>query len=341
MMLHYVQGDLLKSKAEALVNTVNCVGVMGKGIALSFKKKFPENFKAYKLACDEQQMRPGKMFVYPMDDLFEKKIIINFPTKKHWREKTKLSYIIDGLQDLVAVIDKYHIQSLALPPLGCGNGGLDWYDVKPLIEKYLESVSCNVYIYEPYVMNSCHLYNHMTKKQAALLCAMDVYRKPELDNLSRLEIQKLAYFLQVLGVPLNLKFDKGACGPFSEQLKNVLRNFEYNNYIKDIKHNKSPETEEIVLIDFKLNEAYRIVEADENLINTINKLQKLIFRFETAYGLELLSTVHWVAQEFPDFLGNIEFIIEKVKNWNERKQVMFKEYQIKVTYQKLRENQLI
>ena len=151
MMLHYVHGDLLKTEAKALVNAVNCVGVMGKGIALSFKRKFPENFAAYKLACYRRQVHPGKMFVFYSMDLFgNQKIIINFPTKKHWREKSELSYINDGLQDLIAVIGKYHIQSLALPPLGCGNGGLDWYDVKPLIERYLGPVSCDVYVYEPY-----------------------------------------------------------------------------------------------------------------------------------------------------------------------------------------------
>lgn len=151
MMLHYVHGDLFQSGAEALVNAVNCVGVMGKGIALSFKTRFPENFAAYKLACYRRQVRPGKMFVFQTNDLFgNPRIIINFPTKRHWREKSELWYINDGLQDLIKVIDKYHIRSLALPPLGCGNGGLDWYDVKPLIERYLGTASCDVYVYEPY-----------------------------------------------------------------------------------------------------------------------------------------------------------------------------------------------
>ena len=154
-MLHYVHGNLLKSEAEALVNAVNCVGVMGKGIAFSFKKLFPENYAAYNLACHKHQVHPGKMFIFYTTDLFgNKKLIINFPTKKHWKEKSELSYINDGLQDLITVIDKYHIQSLAIPPLGCGNGGLNWNDVKPLIEKYLGPVSCDIYVYEKYIIGS-------------------------------------------------------------------------------------------------------------------------------------------------------------------------------------------
>lgn len=340
-MIQYVHGDLLKSPAEALVNTVNCVGTMGKGIALSFKKRFPDNFKAYKLACNKKQVQPGVMFIYSMNNLFETRYIINFPTKNHWREKSKLSYITDGLQDLIRVIKEYQISSIAIPPLGCGNGGLKWSEVKPLIEQYLHDLNCDIYVYEPYSSNFYYMYKGMDEKQASLLCAMDAYAQPKLGNLSRLEIQKLAYFLQVLGEPLGLKFVKGLCGPFSKQLNNVLKNFEYNYYIEDDVHDDSPETDEIKVNELKLTEAKHIVESNAALMQIISRLKKLIFRFETPYGLELLATVHWVTQEFPNSANNLDFITEKVRTWNNRKRVMFKEYHVKMAYKKLNEMQLI
>lgn len=340
-MIYYMHGDLLKSSVQALVNTVNCVGTMGKGIALSFKKCFPNNFKEYKLACDKKKIHPGTMFVYSMNSLFDTQYIINFPTKNHWREKSKLSYITEGLQDLAHVIKKNHISSIAIPPLGCGNGGLNWCEVKPLIEQYLGDLDCDIHVYEPCSNTSCYMYKEMNGKQASLLCAMNVYVQPQLGELSRLEVQKLAYFLQVLGVPLELNFVKGLCGPFSKQLSNVLTNFEYNYYIEDDVHDDSPETNEIKLNELKLAEAKRIVESDPDLVQAMSRLKNLIFRFETPYGLELLSTVHWITQEFPDLANNLDFITEKVRTWNHRKRVMFKAYHVKMAYKKLNEMQLI
>ncbi len=136
MSMVITSGDLLKVEADAIVNTVNCVGVMGKGIALQFKKKWPENFKAYEKACKAGSIRPGSMFVHELGRLAGKPyFIINFPTKDHWRGKSELSFIEDGLKDLVRMVREHGIRSIAIPPLGCGNGGLDWSVVKPLIEQ--------------------------------------------------------------------------------------------------------------------------------------------------------------------------------------------------------------
>ena len=135
------EGDLLKqTDVDAIVNTVNCVGVMGKGIALQFKKKWPANFKLYAAACKAGEVRPGKMFLYDAGALATPKMIINFPTKDHWRGKSRIEFIKDGLEDLVRVIKEYDIRSIAIPPLGCGNGGLDWQVVEPLIEKALANL---------------------------------------------------------------------------------------------------------------------------------------------------------------------------------------------------------
>lgn len=147
-MIKLTQGDLLKADVDALVNTVNCVGVMGKGIALQFKLAFPENFNQYHQACQKNEVQVGKMFVVKC--LIGVKYIINFPTKKHWREKSEIGYIIKGLKDLKETIEKLKITSIAIPPLGCGLGGLRWVEVRPLIINELKSLeSVDIYLYEP------------------------------------------------------------------------------------------------------------------------------------------------------------------------------------------------
>lgn len=149
-MVTYTQGNLLEADVDAVVNTVNTVGIMGKGIALMFKEQFPRNFEAYARACDAGEVRTGKMFVTENKELFGPRWIINFPTKTHWRVKTKIEWVEDGLKDLVRVIREKGINSIAIPPLGCGNGGLDWRDVRPLLESALaELEGVNAIVYEP------------------------------------------------------------------------------------------------------------------------------------------------------------------------------------------------
>lgn len=149
-MLEFKQGNLLEEDAEAIVNTVNCVGVMGKGIALQFKQAFPENFQQYKKACNAKEVQPGRMFTVPTGKLFNPKYIINFPTKRHWRDKSKIEDIQTGLKALVAEVQQLGITSIAIPALGCGNGGLDWVEVKPLIESaFVELPEVRAMIFEP------------------------------------------------------------------------------------------------------------------------------------------------------------------------------------------------
>ena len=150
MTINIKKGDLLKESVDAIVNTVNCVGVMGKGIALQFKKKWSENYKAYALACKAEKVKTGEMFIYDAGGLVKPHFVINFPTKQHWREKTKMSCIDEGLKDLIEQIQALKIEAIAIPPLGCGNGGLDWADVKPRIEKAFSNLhSVDVHLYEP------------------------------------------------------------------------------------------------------------------------------------------------------------------------------------------------
>ena len=149
-MLKFVTGNIFDSDVEAVVNTVNCVGVMGRGIALQFKQHYPENYNAYELACKRNEVVPGKMFVYELNQLMNPKYIINFPTKRHWRGASRIEDIEAGLADLAVVISDRQISTIALPPLGAGLGGLDWSTVRKMIVTELSRLSnVDIIVFEP------------------------------------------------------------------------------------------------------------------------------------------------------------------------------------------------
>ena len=155
-MIEFVSGDLLEADAQAYVNTVNCVGVMGKGIALQFKRRFPENFRAYRIVCDNKQLRPGMVLVHSLGFKYDYRpqYIVNFPTKDHWRGKSKLEWIDSGLADLIQQVKQREITSIAVPALGCSHGGLNWEDVRPLIVAAFEPLDeVHVLVYEPRSMS--------------------------------------------------------------------------------------------------------------------------------------------------------------------------------------------
>lgn len=149
-MITYTTGDIFKANTEAIVNPVNCVGVMGKGLALEFKKRFPYNYHEYKIQCANDLLEIGEMLITgPYEKL--PKYIINFPTKKDWRNPSQLEWIQEGLITLHKTITDYEIESIAIPALGVGNGGLKWSLVKPLIEYHLNDLSSvvNITVYTP------------------------------------------------------------------------------------------------------------------------------------------------------------------------------------------------
>lgn len=149
-MIRLVRGDLLETDAEALVNPVNTVGVMGRGLARQFKEAFPDNFRAYAAACKAGDVVPGKMFIFATERAVEPRFIVNFPTKRHWRSKSRLEDIEAGLAALVDDVDRLGIRSLAIPPLGCGLGGLAWDRVRPLIESsFADCADVDVQIFAP------------------------------------------------------------------------------------------------------------------------------------------------------------------------------------------------
>jgi O-acetyl-ADP-ribose deacetylase (regulator of RNase III) len=230
-MIAFKTGDILRAEAEALVNTVNCVGIMGRGIALQFKNNFPDNFKAYEAACEREEVQPGKMFVFETQTLTNPKFIINFPTKRHWRGKSRMEDIDSGLKALVEEIRTRGIRSIAIPPLGSGLGGLNWADVRPRIIEALRCINdLDVIIFEPNsasVVTKSREVPNMTTGRAALVVLMHRYLGGLMDPfVTLIEVQKLMYFMQEAGEPLHLNFIKHHYGPYADNLRHVLTKIE-------------------------------------------------------------------------------------------------------------------
>jgi O-acetyl-ADP-ribose deacetylase (regulator of RNase III) len=239
-MINFVTGNILDAKVDALVNAVNTAGVMGKGLALQFKKAFPANCKAYEAAAKAGEVEIGKMFVFEAGGIVLPRYIINFPTKRHWRGASKLEYIETGLRDLVTVVRDRRIRSIAIPPLGSGLGGLAWRDVRPLIQRAVEGLSdVDVQVFEPNgapapeAMRNATAKPKMTPGRAVVLALMNRYLVPGFDyRLSLLEVQKLDYFLQAAGEPLRLQYQAHHYGPYADNLRHVLHHIE-GHYLRD------------------------------------------------------------------------------------------------------------
>jgi O-acetyl-ADP-ribose deacetylase (regulator of RNase III) len=226
-VITYATGDLLGADVDALVNTVNTVGVMGKGLALQFKRRFPDNFRQYAAACDRGEVNLGHMFVVSNNELDGPKYIINFPTKGHWRSSSKIEQIDSGLADLIRVIRELGLKSLAIPALGAGNGGLDWVQVKELIESRLGSLDgIDIRVYPPTrdrrSLRGAKI--NMTWSRSSLIELILAYAPRRLDvapdhpsvSASHLEMQKLLYFANAAVPSLRLRFERGQYGPYSE-----------------------------------------------------------------------------------------------------------------------------
>ncbi|HEY0843646.1 type II toxin-antitoxin system antitoxin DNA ADP-ribosyl glycohydrolase DarG [Methylotenera sp.] len=345
MSITFKSGDLFLDKAEALVNTVNCVGVMGKGVALEFKRRWPENYKAYKKACNAKVLRPGSMLIFELTNLFgksEPKFIVNFPTKDHWRAKSKLEYISEGLDALVGDIKRYKIKSIALPPLGCGNGGLDWDVVRPIIlEKLSVLDDVSVSIYAPLNESDDPEYVDtnlkMTQGRAIFLKSIAELETSFGGVLDRLSLQKIAYFLQVMGVPLNLDFTKNLYGPYSEALKKAIVALEVD--YKLIAGFQTDREAHVTPAGFAVAEDY--LKNDEKSEAVIDNLTKLVDGFETPYGLELLSTVHKLATTSEVGNNDIKYIASEMVALEKNKRNVFPEEEIRLAFHRLKEDNLL
>lgn len=340
-MIRFVQGDILNADAEALVNTVNCVGVMGRGIALRFKEAFPANFKAYAVACRRGEVQPGRLFVFDTGRLTKPRYIINFPTKRHWRGKSRLEDIEAGLAALVEEIRSRRIRSIAIPPLGSGLGGLDWAEVRPRIEQALAALpEVEVLVFEPGGAPADSRANRssdvprMTAGRAALVGLMNRYLAALLDpTITLLEVHKLMYFLQAAGEPLRLRYVKATYGPYAENLRHVLRTIE-GHLIAGYADGGDIPDKPLRLVPGAVRDAETFLASHRATLERFERVVRLVEGFETPLGLELLATVHWVvvkegARERKD-------IAERVQAWNQRKR-QFTPAQIELAAQRLRE----
>ncbi len=337
-MIESKTGNLLKSDTEALVNTVNCVGVMGKGIALQFKQAFPENYKEYAKACKKNEVTIGKMFIHKTGTMFNPKYIINFPTKKHWKSKSELTYIETGLDDLVKKIKELGIASIAIPPLGAGLGGLDWKEVKDrILKSFQELTHVHIVLFEPkgspapdeISVSTCK--PEMTKGRALLIKLLESYKSLGYRH-GLLEIQKLMYFMQEAGENLRLKFIKHKYGPYAENLNHVLQRID-GHYIRGYGDRNSKA--EIFLLNGAVPEADNFLVFDNDAQNKLSRVKRLISGFETPYGLELLSTVHWTVSEIPECKENPNRLISAIQSWNNRKKMILKHRHIEKAFNRL------
>lgn len=337
-MIQERRGNLLEADAEALVNTVNTVGFMGKGIALQFKQAFPENFKAYEQAVKRGEIQPGRMFVFRTNLLTNPKYIVNFPTKRHWRGKSRLVDIDSGLEALLDEIKRLGIRSIAVPPLGCGNGGLDWRVVRQRIVDALSGVpNLDVLLFEPVGAPEAASMPVRTKKpamtvaRALLVKLMEQYLSLAY-RLTLLEVQKLAYLLQEAGEPLKLRYEAGHFGPYADNLNKVLERIE-GHLIRGYGDSQKPDAE-IQLVPGAAGDAAAFLAGHESPKDRLSKVAELIEGFETPYGMELLSSVHWVARH-DSTLRSAQAAVGAVHAWNERKRRMFRESHIHVAWKRL------
>jgi O-acetyl-ADP-ribose deacetylase (regulator of RNase III) len=325
-MIRFIKGNLLEAKVEALVNTVNTVGVMGKGIALMFKEAFPENFARYEAACKAEEVKVGHMFVVERNNLFGPKWIINFPTKKHWRHPTKLEWVTDGLEELRAFIVEKGIMSIAVPPLGCGNGGLDW----PIVKKEIESALGDLEDVEVLVYAPTEKYQNVAKKEGvekltpARALIAEIIRQYWVLGIecSLLEVQKLAWFLE-RGIekcapdnPLKLHFEANKFGPFASRLNHLLNSLD-GSYLHCDKRIADASPLDTIWFDYKKQDylqTYLKSGEVKPYIEALDQTSRVIDGFESPLGMELLATVDWLLVK-ESCAPTVDDIKDGLKRW--------------------------
>lgn len=342
-MIRLATGNLLTADADALVNTVNTEGVMGKGIALQFKKAFPEMYDAYRKAAKAGEIRLGHVHVWPTGQMTGPKYVINFPTKGHWKSRSKLSDIDAGLGDLIDVIQRLEIESIAVPPLGCGNGGLEWRDVEPRIIEAFEKVpNVDVQLFAPTgapaaaEMATSTAPPKMTPGRAALVELVRRYTLQSFMAPGLIESQKLMYFLQTAGEPLRLNFAANRYGPYADNLRHVLNVVE-GHFISGYGDGSATvaEAEPLTVLPGAAEEAEASLKDATDTRDRIDRVLELAAGFESAYGLELLATVHWLATRGQP-LKDDEALIQQVWEWSPRKAQMFTAEHVQTALEALR-----
>lgn len=339
-MIRYTQGNLLEAETQALVNTVNTVGVMGKGIALMFKEAYPDNFRVYATACKAKEVEVGRMFVTERHALMGPRWIVNFPTKQHWRGRSRMEWIDAGLDDLAHFIKSNGVTSIAIPPLGSGNGGLAWDAVRDAIETRLGNLKgVDIVIYEP-----TWQYQNVAKKQgvkkltpARALIAELVRQYWVLGfECSLLEIQKLAWLLErnILKLapnnPLKLQFVAHKYGPYANRLTHLLNGLD-GSYLHCDKRIPDAGPIDVIWFDDSRKDylaTYLKSQDAEPYAAALQKTVEQIDGFQSPLGMELLATVDWLlSREHAEF--NVSSLRRTLAHWPagaeaaERKQRLF------------------
>lgn len=333
---------MMQSGAEALVNTVNTVGVMGKGIALQLKEAFPRNNKAYMDACRKKELVPGKLLAIWDENLqLGKKLIINFPTKVHWRYPSEYEYIEKGLVALRELLQKEKVNSVAIPPLGCGNGGLDWDKVKPMIIKALSGLDTEVLIYEPNAHIKAVLQKqelkkevHLTPARACLLYALFAFESMG-EYSSLFAANKLAYFLQRRGHKLNLEFKPHYYGPYALGVEKVL--YRLNGiYLKGMEQGQAKPFEPLKLNYEKWDEVNQYLKRELKAedADRVKSLTKFLVGFTSELSLEILATVDFILAQHPKY--TMDEVMQTIATWNMRKNELLKREHVQTSYDYLK-----
>ncbi|MCC8409474.1 macro domain-containing protein [Mucilaginibacter sp. UR6-1] len=345
-MIRYIEGNILESNAEVLVNTVNTMGIMGKGLALQFKKEFPQNFKIYQTACKEGRFDIGDLVVTEEDSLlYGKKTIVNLPTKTDWRKPSEYSYIETGLKKIAELIAARNIKSVAIPSLGTGHGGLDWGRVKNIIEDIVGNTDCDVQVYLPNVVIKEVMKAErakLTPARAMLLAVLfDVVRDGEF--VSEFSAEKIAYFLQRFGAKdiFKLNFKPNFYGPYSGKVRRVLY-YLNGSYISGYSAMDKKPFEELGLMLEAEKDVLDYLAEQSNLIylNIVNKTKSFLSGFYSSFGLELLSTIDFLSSEHNT--KDIEVISSHLTQWSNRKKTLFSnERFVQQALTRLKEHKLV
>ena len=327
-----LEGDLLKSNMHALINTVNTVGVMGKGVALAFKKRYPDMYRDYVRRCDRHEVRLGEPYVYRADD----HLIVNFPTKGHWRSVSRLSDIVSGLDYLERHYKEWHIRSLAVPPLGCGNGQLEWRVVGPILLRYLRRLDIPVELYAPHgssllsetqldllgQTDTTHEIEQQWQIEPWLVAIAETVRRLELLRyhwpVGRVMLQKIVYFATVAGLPTGLEFERAGYGPFAADLKAAVGRLQNNGILTEQPRGRMIEMRSGPALD-DARASYR--EQLDKWSDLIDRLVDLAARFDTG-GAEIAATVHYAAEDLRSRLGRtptVSEVITYVEEWKRRR----------------------
>lgn len=340
-MIRYTTGNLLEAGTEALVNTVNTVGVMGKGIALQFAERYKSNLKTYQEACKAGRLHVGELLITTDADMHGERIIVNFPTKKDWKHRSSYAYIEDGLKALATAVRERGIRSVALPPLGCGNGGLRWEKVKPMIEAHLGGLDADIVVYEPTASIKKVLQRESTREakltpgRAMLLYALFIFER--LGEPSSLFVaNKLAFFLKLLGEQKmrQLDFKPVHYGPYSVGVQHAL--YDLNGvYLRGLEQHDAKPFEELQLNYERFTEVERFIQRELSAEQRarLERLIDLVAGFRSTYALELLSSVAFIMHDERN--ADVHGIQQRMHDWSKRKGAMADEASVRVAYEHL------